>query len=86
MSRILILLFFLVSSFALMAQNDESGNLVQFSGVVVSADSLKPLPFTHIIIKNTHRGTVADFFGFFSFVAEKGDLIEFSSIGCKKSY
>ena len=88
MSRIqfLIFLLFFSSSVAMMAQDEGAGNLVQFSGVVVSADSLKPLPFTHIIIKNTHRGTISDFFGFFSFVAEKGDLIEFSSVGFKKSH
>jgi len=67
------------------AQWYDIGNLVQFSGVVVSADSLKPLPFTNIIVKSTRRGTVADYFGFFSFVAEKGDVIEFSSMGYKKS-
>lgn len=88
MSRILnfLLIVALFSAASLKAQDSESNNLVQFSGVVVSADSLKPLPFTHIIIKNTHRGTMADFFGFFSFVAEKGDLIEFTSVGFKKSY
>jgi len=69
----------------LKAQWFDSGNLVQFSGVVVSADSLKPLPFTHIIIKSTHRGTISDYFGFFSFVAEKGDVVEFTSMGFKKS-
>jgi hypothetical protein len=80
------ILVFLIPSLAIVkAQEGRSGNLVQFSGVVVSADSLKPLPFTHIIIKKTHRGTISDFFGFFSFVAEKGDIVEFSSIGYKKS-
>ncbi|HBG71205.1 MAG: hypothetical protein A2W93_12315 [Bacteroidetes bacterium GWF2_43_63] len=88
MSRILIFLLIatLFSAASLKAQDTETNNLVQFSGVVVSADSLKPLPFTHIIIKNSHRGTMADFFGFFSFVAEKGDIIEFTSVGYKKSF
>jgi len=75
----------LFSAEPVLAQEEESGNLVQFSGVVVSADSLKPLAFTHIIIKNTRRGTISDFFGFFSFVAEKGDVVEFSALGYKKS-
>ncbi len=68
------------------AQEEDENNLVQFSGVVVSDDSLRPLAFTHIIVKGTRRGTVSDYFGFFSFVAEKGDVIVFSSIGFKKSY
>lgn len=57
--------------------------LVQFSGVVVTSDSLHPVPFTNIIIKGTSRGTVSDYFGFFSFVAKKGDTVRFSSIGFK---
>jgi len=62
-----------------------SDNLVQFSGVVVTADSLKPIPYVNVIIRNTWRGTVTDYFGFFSFVARMNDTIEFSSLGYKKS-
>ena len=66
------------------AQQELDKDLIQFSGVVVTADSLIPIPFTNIIIKNSHRGTVSDYYGYFSFVAEKKDTIEFSSIGFKK--
>jgi len=59
---------------------------VQFSGVVVTSDSLKPVPYTNIIIKNTSRGTTADFNGFFSFVALEGEELIFSAIGFKKAY
>ena len=52
----------------------------------MTADSLRPLPFTHIIVKGTRRGTISDYFGFFSFVAEKGDIIVFSSLGFKNAY
>lgn len=65
------------------AATDKS--LVQFSGVVVTADSLQPLPYTSIIIKNTYRGTITDYFGFFSFVAKMGDTIEFAAIGYKRA-
>jgi hypothetical protein len=60
-------------------------DLIQFSGVVVEADSLKPVPFTKIIIKNSNRGTVADYYGYFSFVAQKNDTLVFSAIGYKRS-
>lgn len=59
--------------------------LVQFSGIIVTADSLKPVPFVNIIDKSTRRGTTSDYFGFFSFVAQEGDTIIFSSIGYKKA-
>ena len=58
--------------------------LVQFSGVVVTGDSLHPVPFVSIIIKNSYRGTISDYNGFFSFVAQMKDTIEFSAIGFKK--
>ncbi|MFN0188740.1 MAG: carboxypeptidase-like regulatory domain-containing protein [Bacteroidia bacterium] len=60
-------------------------SLIQFSGVVVSADSLQPIPFTNVIIRNARRGTITDFYGFFSFVAMKGDTIDFQYVGFKTS-
>jgi hypothetical protein len=95
-----ILFIFLITFFGLQtvkAQNDwlnednkprdtTSGpTLVQFSGIIVTADSLKPVPFVNIIDKTTRRGTTSDYFGFFSFVAQEGDTIIFSSIGFKKA-
>ena len=60
-------------------------DLIQFSGIVVEADSLIPVPFTHIIIKNSNRGTIADYYGYFSFVAKKKDTVIFSGTGYKKA-
>ncbi|MBI2967053.1 MAG: carboxypeptidase-like regulatory domain-containing protein [Bacteroidetes bacterium] len=57
--------------------------IIQFSGVVIT-DSLQPIPLVHIIIRNTYRGTISDFYGFFSIVAQKKDTIEFSCVGFKK--
>lgn len=65
-----------------LAQDDD---LIQFSGVVVG-DSLEPVPYCTVIDKSTKRGTVSDYFGYFSFVAHKGDSIRFSSVGYKMSY
>jgi len=96
-----IILFFILITFfglqTLKAQNDwlnednkprdttSRPTLVQFSGIIVTADSLKPVPFVNIIDKTTRRGTTSDYFGFFSFVAQEGDTILFSSIGYKKA-
>ena len=60
--------------------------LIQFSGVVVSDDSLQPIPFTSVMIRHASRGTVTDFYGFFSFVAMQGDTIDFNYIGYKPDY
>ncbi len=76
-----VILFALIS-ISVCAQSDEK--LVQFSGVVVTGDSIQPIPFTNIIIANTNRGTVSDYYGYFSFVAKRLDTIVFSAIGFKK--
>ncbi|MCC6691072.1 MAG: carboxypeptidase-like regulatory domain-containing protein [Bacteroidia bacterium] len=60
-------------------------SLIQFSGVVVEVDSLRPIPFTNIFVKHTQHGTVADYFGYFSFVAQKGDTLIFSEVGYAKA-
>jgi hypothetical protein len=57
--------------------------LIQFSGVVVENDSLRPIANTSIFAKNTYHGTMSDFFGYFSFVAQVGDTIEFTALGFK---
>ena len=81
-----LLLIFTALSLTLITKSLFSQNsFIQFSGVVVSQDSLKPVPYCSIIDKATKRGTTSDYFGYFSFVANKGDTIEFSSIGYKKS-
>jgi hypothetical protein len=66
-------------------QQLQKNDLVQFSGVVVTGDSLQPVPFTSIMIRGTFRGTVSDYYGFFSFVARMRDTVEFTSIGFKKT-
>lgn len=52
--------------------------------MLLTSDSLHAIPYAHIVIKNTYRGTISNFDGFFSFVARPGDTIQFSSIGFMK--
>lgn len=80
----------LASNGILMAQTGKSkdkdeARLVQFSGLVMTADSLMPIPYVNIYIPRSSKGTYSDFNGYFSFVAEKGDTIKFSCIGFKTS-
>jgi hypothetical protein len=81
-----LLLFLIIMSVSLDSYSQyQERDLIQFSGVIVSQDSLKPIPFSNISIKNTKRGTMTDFYGFFSFVAKKNDTIEMSSVGYKRA-
>ncbi len=73
----------MISSLQLHAQT-RNQDLVQFSGVIVTADSIRPIPFAHIIVKNAYYGTISDYNGYFSFVAKKNDTIVFSAVGFKK--
>jgi len=91
-NQYILLLFLLVGTLSqVRAQSvwdvfGDDEDLVQFSGVVVTADSLKPIPYTNIRIEGTTTGAVANYEGFFSFVARRGDRLVFSSIGYKDSY
>ena len=81
-TALLILLIFFNGT----AQEDSTKQIIQFSGLITTSDSLypKPIPFATIKIKNTYRGTIASMDGFFSLAVNKTDTIEFSAIGFKK--
>ncbi|GAB4207132.1 MAG: hypothetical protein Fur0023_17660 [Bacteroidia bacterium] len=80
----LLLSLLLYSSFHVHAQQTKKEEkFVQISGVVVDADSLKPVPFVSIIIKGTKRGTITDYYGFFTLVASPGDELQFFSLNHK---
>lgn len=83
--RISIFIFLFLPNFLYSQQDKKDKELIQFSGVVVESDSLKAVPFTSIIIKNSNRGTISDYFGYFSFVAQPNDTIVFSAVGYKKA-
>ena len=77
------LLLFLMSLVAFKAYPQRYDDLVQFSGVVVTADSLRPVPFANISVAKTGRGTTTDYWGFFSLVVHKNDIVSFSAVGYK---
>jgi len=81
----ILLLALVLSAFIVKGQEQQHEHVVQFTGVVVEGDSLKPMPFTHITIKNSRMGTISDYYGFFSFVAHTNDTIVFSSVGYQRN-
>ena len=83
--RIYFILLFCIFSTKLNAQNIQAKErkLIQFSGIVVTGDSLEPVPYANIIIQGSKKGAVTDKSGFFSFVAQSGDVIQFSALGYK---
>ncbi len=79
------LLYILISApFLVHAQFDKlKDSVVQFYGVVMTADSLQGIPSVSILVKGQNRGTFTNEQGVFSIVVMKGDKIEFTSIGYK---
>jgi hypothetical protein len=77
-------MLFVGETSAQVSQNNKD-TLIQFSGIVVTGDSLKPVSFTNIFVKGQGRGTVSDYLGYFSLVTKANDTIQFSTIGYKTS-
>lgn len=77
---------FIIASFLFfLGAEAQVKKIIQFSGVVVTPDSLMGIPYVNIYESKTRKGTTSNIEGFFSFAAETGDTIKFSSIGFKKS-
>ena len=71
-----------VVSVSLHAQDQaEAPQVVQVSGLVVTGDSLSPLPYCTVFRSRDRGGTMTDLRGFFSLPALEGDTLEFSSVG-----
>ncbi|PCJ25020.1 MAG: hypothetical protein COA97_08565 [Flavobacteriales bacterium] len=76
----LIIIFIIIANYTVYAQTIEK-KVIQITGAIVEADSLQSMPFVHVTIKNSRGGTISDYYGFFSLVAQTGDTIVFSSVG-----
>lgn len=83
MKQFLSLIAFTLLFFQLNAQ--EGPKLIQFSGVLVSSDSLDQVSYASVVDKTTGKGTMSDYYGYFSFVTRPGDTILFNAFGFKPS-
>lgn len=62
---------------------DANNKLIQFSGLVVTNmdGNMVPVPYASVFIPLKKRGTYTDYRGFFTIVAERGDVIHFNCMG-----
>lgn len=58
-------------------------SVVQLYGVIMTADSLKAIPYASIVVNNKGRGTITNNDGVFSIAVNKGERITFSCVGFK---
>lgn len=81
-----IILFFMLLVSVAYAQ-EPTQKLVQFSGVIVNRDSTAvPVPYVTITNETVDKrlAYVANYKGYFSFVAHEGDTLSFSAVGFGK--
>ena len=87
--RILFLLIigFALSSKTAFAQTTTpdiyQDSVIQLYGVIMTADSLKAIPFASVLVNKKGRGTITNNQGVFSIAVNKGESITFSCIGFK---
>jgi hypothetical protein len=58
-------------------------SVIQLYGVIMTADSLKAIPFASIVVEKKGRGTITNNDGVFSIAVNKGERITFSCVGFK---
>src|SRR6476620_898545 len=69
------------------SQSQATASLLQVSGVVLDQDSLMPIPYVSVHVRNSQRAAVSDVYGFFTIVVYPGDELMFSSLTHKpRSY
>ncbi len=80
--RLLVFLIFLAS----VAAAQTPGKLVQFSGVIINRDSNVVVPYVTITNETVDKlsAYVANYKGYFSFVAHEGDTLSFTAVGYGK--
>ncbi len=73
---------FLVSQFSSWSQDIElDDDIIQITGVTMTADSLMAVPHVVISVKHKNRGDRSSELGVFSIVCHKGDTLVFSALG-----
>lgn len=65
----------------LMGQKHEEPDIIELNGVLLTSDSLKPIPDAEIFSKENFMGTFTDSTGNFSLAVVLGDTLLFSSMG-----
>ncbi|MFT5621776.1 MAG: hypothetical protein ACI860_001099 [Chitinophagales bacterium] len=85
-NRIVLSFLLALSMFVFVNAQEADKKIIQFSGYVLTPDTLMGIPFVTIQVNNSSRGTITNQEGFFSFAAGEGDTIHFSSIGFEESF
>ncbi|MFA0960950.1 carboxypeptidase-like regulatory domain-containing protein [Roseivirga sp. BDSF3-8] len=66
------------------AQFTDPADSVTIYGAVLDAESITPVPYTSVYVKNKPKGAVTDSAGYFTIQAVKSDTLLFSAVGYKR--
>lgn len=79
-----LILFLFVSLFFSFSSRAQNRKVIQFSGVIYSADTAhRSIPFATVYDYTLGNIAISNFTGFFSLVGYEGDTIYFSTVGFK---
>jgi CarboxypepD_reg-like domain len=70
----------------MLGQVKEKEKYIQLSGILVDADSLKPLPYASVLVKSNLSGAITDYKGFFSVIVKANDEVRFYALGYKEMF
>ncbi|ELR68890.1 hypothetical protein C900_05583 [Fulvivirga imtechensis AK7] len=79
MNKLLLILFFL--SAVVLNGNAQENSQIEITGAIIDANTKEPVPYVHVVNKNSHKGTVSNTEGRFWMVMDKTDTVLFSSVG-----
>tara|TARA_R110001592_G_scaffold151883_1_gene378962 strand:+ start:191786 stop:192430 length:645 start_codon:yes stop_codon:yes gene_type:complete len=86
--RLIILIVICIGFFGntndVFSQETPERKVIQFSGIILNADSTTAIPGVNIYVPRKGRGTSSNRFGYFSMPVVAGDSIVFSYIGLKR--
>lgn len=80
-----LLLFLLICISFGFSFAQQSEKIYQFSGMVVDADSLKPIPYVRVQVNHSRNGALTNEEGFYSLPVSENDTLYFEHIAYKSS-
>lgn len=80
---LIVIILLIWSSLSLSGQDKSDKRIIHLFGRTLT-DSLHPIPYAHIILKNKNLATASDLHGVFSLVTQENDTILFRALGYKQ--
>lgn len=65
---------------------DDDRDVIQFSGVVATQDTVSGILGAHVYVPKRGQGTSTNYYGYFSFPVLEGDSVVISAVGYQKSH